>query len=114
MELEWAGKKSAAFDMYARVQTFAAIPGATGYMMEARGVFPEGTKSRPQPMEPEAQRAGAPAGGDLGAAGGRAGGGAVAGGRGGGGGRGGAPLTDKQKEYIRYAIDTYLKPYFRG
>ena len=49
MELEWAGKKSAAFDMYARVQTFAAIPGATGYMMEARGVFPEGTKSRPQP-----------------------------------------------------------------
>ncbi len=66
MELEWAGKKSAAFDMYARVQTFAAIPGATGYMMEARGVFPEGTKSRPQPMEPEAQRAGAPAGGDLG------------------------------------------------
>jgi hypothetical protein len=117
MELEWAGKKSAAFDMYARVQTFAAIPGATGYMMEARGVFPEGTKSRPQPMEPEAQRAGAPAGGDLGAAGGRAGGGGRPGGgagAGGGGGRGGAPLTDKQKEYIRYAIDTYLKPYFRG
>jgi 4-hydroxy-tetrahydrodipicolinate synthase len=117
MELEWAGKKSAAFDMYARVQTFAAIPGATGYMMVARGVFPEGTKSRPQPMEAEAQRAGAPAGGDLGGAGGRPGAGARPSGgatAGGGGGRGGAPPTDKQKEYIRYAIDTYLKPYFRS
>jgi dihydrodipicolinate synthase/N-acetylneuraminate lyase len=145
MELYWAGKKSAAFDMFALVQTFAStIPGATGYMMEARGVFPEGTKSRPQPMEPEAQRAGAPAGGDLGAAGGRAGGGggaaagggagggggAAAGGgaggggrragggggagAGGGGGRGGAPLTDKDKESIKLAIDTYLKPHFRG
>ena len=86
-------------------------------MMEARGVFPEGTKSRPQPMEPEAQRAGAPAGGDLGAAGGGAGGGGRPGGgagAGGGGGRGGAPLTDKDKENIKLAIDTYLKPHFRG
>jgi 4-hydroxy-tetrahydrodipicolinate synthase len=48
MELYWAGKKSAAFDMFALVQTFATTyPGAGGYMMEARGVFPEGTKSRP-------------------------------------------------------------------
>ena len=139
MELYWAGKKSAAFDMFSLVQTFAStVTGATGYMMEARGVFPEGTKSRPQPMEPEAQRAGAPAGGDLAGtgagsgAGGRAGGGAGAGGgaaagggaggggrRGGagaagGGGRGGAPLTDKDKETIKQAIDTYLKPHFRG
>ena len=54
MELYWAGKKSAAFEMFALVQTFAStVTGATGYMMEARGVFPEGTKSRPQPMEPE-------------------------------------------------------------
>ncbi|MGP8260517.1 MAG: dihydrodipicolinate synthase family protein [Acidobacteriaceae bacterium] len=138
MELYWAGKKSAAFDMFALVQTFAStVTGATGYMMEARGVFPEGTKSRPQPMEPEAQRAGAPAGGDLAgtgagsgggggaAAGGGAGGGGRRGGGGGGagagagggragGGRGGAPLTDKDKENIKLAIDTYLKPYFRG
>jgi len=138
MELYWAGKKSAAFDMFALVQTFATTyPGATGYMMEARGVFPEGTKSRSQPMEPEAQRAGAPAGGDLagtgagtgagaggggrtggGAAGGGAGGGGRRGGgaagAGGGGGRGGAPLNDKDKENIKLAIDTYLKPHFRG
>ena len=139
MELYWAGKKSAAFELFALVQTFAStVTGATGYMMEARGVFPEGTKSRPQPMEPEAQRAGAPAGGDLAgtgagsgggaaaggaAGGGRAGGGAGGGGRrggggtagaGGGGGRGGAPLTDKDKENIKLAIDTYLKPHFRG
>jgi dihydrodipicolinate synthase/N-acetylneuraminate lyase len=120
MELYWAGKKSAAFNMFALVQTFAStIPGATGYMMEARGVFPEGTTFRPQPMEPEAQRAGAPAGGDLGAVAGGAGGGRRAGAGGGaagggGGGRGAAPLTDKDKENIRAAIDTYLKPYFRG
>ena len=47
MELYWAGKKSAAFDMFALVQTFAStVTGATGYMMEARGVFPEGARSR--------------------------------------------------------------------
>ena len=134
MELYWAGKKSAAFDMFALVQTFAStIPGASGYMMEARGVFPEGTKSRPQPMEPEARQGagggagggGAAAGGGVGGGGGAAaGGGAGGGGRragggggagaGGGGGRGGAPLTDKDKESIKLAIDTYLKPHFRS
>jgi dihydrodipicolinate synthase/N-acetylneuraminate lyase len=138
MELYWAGKKSAAFDMFALVQTFAStFSGASGYMMEARGVFPEGTKSRPQPMEPEARQGGgggaavgggAASGGGAAAAGGGAGGGAAAGGgagggrraggggggAGGGGGRGGAPLTDKDKEAIKLAIDTYLKPHFRG
>ncbi len=58
MELYWAGKKREAFDMFGRVQAFATIPGATEYLMVARGVFPEGTKQRPQPMEPEARQAG--------------------------------------------------------
>lgn len=107
MELYWAGKKREAFDMWSRVQGFAALPGASEYMMEARGVFPEGTKSRPQPMEPEA-RAGGGGGGGGGAAGG--------GGAGGGGARRGAaaPLTEKDKEFIKQALDEYLKPYMRG
>ena len=89
--------------MFSRVQGFATIPGATGYMMVARGVFKETTKSRPQPMEPEARAAG-------GGGGGRAGGGT------GGGGRAlaGAALTDAQKGKIRDAIDQYLKPYMRA
>jgi hypothetical protein len=100
MELYWAGKKREAFDMWSRVQGFAALPGATEYMMVARGVFPEGTKSRPQPMEPEArQGAGGAAGGGGGAA---------------GGGRRAAPLTDKDKEFLRTALEDYLKPYLRG
>jgi hypothetical protein len=76
------------------VQGFATLPGATEYLMVARGVFPEGTKSRPQPMEPEAR----PASGGAGA----------------GGGRRAAPLTDKDKETIRLELDEYLKPYLRG
>ncbi len=99
MELYWAGKKQEAFDMYGRVQAFASIPGATGYMMVARGVFKETTKSRPQPMEPEAKTSG---------------GGAGAGGGGGPGGRRNAPLTDAQKESIRKDLDQYLKPYLRA
>jgi 4-hydroxy-tetrahydrodipicolinate synthase len=97
-ELYWAGKKREAFDMFGRVQALATIPGAIGYLMEARGVFPEGTKSRPQPMEPESRPAGGGAGGGGGAAGARR----------------AAPLTDDDKEHIRYALDVYLKPYLRG
>jgi hypothetical protein len=68
--------------------------------MVARGVFPEGTKQRPQPMEPEARQAARGAGG---------GGGGAA-----GGGRGSTVLTDKEKEAIHYALDVYLKPYLRA
>jgi 4-hydroxy-tetrahydrodipicolinate synthase len=111
MDLYWAGKKRDAFDMFGRVQALATIPGATEYLMVARGVFPEGTKSRPQPMEPEARAGGGGGGGGARAAGGGGGGGAA----GGGGGRGAAaPLTDKEKEAIHYALDFYLKPYMRG
>jgi 4-hydroxy-tetrahydrodipicolinate synthase len=113
MDLYWAGKKRDAFDMFGRVQALATIPGATEYLMVARGVFPEGTKSRPQPMEPEARAGGGGGGGGARAAGGGAGGGGGA--AGGGGGRGAAaPLTDKEKEAIHYALDFYLKPYLRG
>jgi dihydrodipicolinate synthase/N-acetylneuraminate lyase len=96
MELYWAGKKGEAFDMFGRVQGFAALPGATEYMMVARGVFKETTKSRPQPMEPEARPAG----------GGRRGGGA--------GGERAGPLSHADKEFIRNAMDEYLKPYMRA
>ena len=101
MELYWAGRKQDAFDMFGRVQAFATIPGATEYLMVARGVFKDTTKSRPQPMEPEARPEG----------GGRAG----AGGAGGGGGGGrGAPISEAQKRSIRKALDEYLKPYLRA
>jgi 4-hydroxy-tetrahydrodipicolinate synthase len=101
MELYWAGRKKDAFDMFARVQAFGAFPGATEYMMILRGVFSETTKFRPQPMEPEA----APAGNRA-----RAGGGAQAA----GGARATPALTDADKEFLRSAFDTYLKPYVRG
>jgi 4-hydroxy-tetrahydrodipicolinate synthase len=99
MEFYWAGKKHEAFDMWSRVQAFATLPGASEQMMVLRGVFPEGTKSRPQPMEPEARQ-----GGGGGAAGG------------GGGARRGAaaPLTDKDKQFLKDALEQYLRPYMRG
>lgn len=87
--LWWAGRKREAFDMFARVQAIAAIPGATEYMLVARGVFKENTTSRRQPMEPEAPPPDFPTGGP-----------------------GRKPLTGKQKQFIRESVETYLKPYF--
>jgi len=100
MELYWAGKKREAFDMFGRVQALATIPGAIEYLMVARGVFPEGAKSRPQPMEPEARQA--------------MGGGPGGGGGAGGGGRRNPQLTKDEKDRIRLALDEYLKPYLRA
>jgi 4-hydroxy-tetrahydrodipicolinate synthase len=99
MDLYWAGRKQEAFDMFGRVQAFATIPGATEYLLVARGVFKETTKSRPQPMEPEAR----PAGGARGGGGGGTG----------GGGRS-APVTKAQKEFVRKALKEYLQPYLRA
>jgi dihydrodipicolinate synthase/N-acetylneuraminate lyase len=93
MELYWAGKKGQAYDMYARVQAFGTIPGATEYLMVARGVFKETTKQRRQPMEPEAT----PAGGAAHPPGPAR-----------------APLSDSDKQFIRDAMNTYLKPYMRA
>jgi 4-hydroxy-tetrahydrodipicolinate synthase len=100
MILYWSDKKRQAYDMFGRVQAFATIPGAMEYLMVARGVFKEDTKSRTQPMEPEARNAGS----------GGAGGGGPGGGPGGGG-RRGAALTDAEKESIRKALNDYLGPY---
>ena len=91
-ELYWDGRKRGAFDMWARVQGFAALPGATDYMMVARGVFKETTKFRTQPMEPEA----APAGGAGGAR------------------REAKPLTPERKAILRQAMETYLRPVMRA
>ncbi len=93
MDLYWAGKKREAFDMFGRVQGFATIPGATEYLMVARGVFPDDVKLRPQPMEPEARR-------NMGG--------------GGGMGRRRAPLTADEKQFVRSALDQYLKPYLKA
>jgi 4-hydroxy-tetrahydrodipicolinate synthase len=144
MELWWAGKKGEAFDMFGRVQGFATLPGATEYLMVARGVFKETTKFRQQPMEPESRRApqvagagtaggsppsvagtpasgpadgpGAGAGAGAGAApgGGGPAGGGPGGGAAGGGGRNRAPVTEAQKEVVRNALATYLKPWLRA
>jgi dihydrodipicolinate synthase/N-acetylneuraminate lyase len=118
-ELWWTGKKREAFEIFGQVQAFATIPGATEYLMVARGVFKETNTSRQQPMEPEARRGGAGGGGGgggMGAGGGAGamGGGAGGGGGGGGGGRNGARLTDSQKEFIRDALNVYLKPVLRA
>jgi 4-hydroxy-tetrahydrodipicolinate synthase len=94
MELYWAGRKQQAYDMFARVQAFATIPGATDYLMVARGVFKETTRQRRQPMEPEAMPAG---GAPRPAAATRA-----------------PQLTDSGKQFIREAMATYLKPFMRG
>jgi hypothetical protein len=62
-------------------------------MMVARGVFKETTKQRRQPMEAEALPPGGarPAGGPR-----------------------NAPLSDADKQFIRDAMNVYLKPYALG
>jgi 4-hydroxy-tetrahydrodipicolinate synthase len=124
-ELYWAGKTAQAYSMWATVQEFATIPGATDYMLVLRGVFKEDTKQRQQPMEPEASRnreTPGGAGAAIAAAGGAATGGAAGGRRAAGGGAGGGAggraargaLTAEQKQTITDAFNKYLKPYTRG
>jgi len=101
-ELWKAGKPRESYDMFGRIQAFSTIVGADSYVMVARGIFKEDTKSRPTP--------------GMGAVmGGGAGGGRGAG-RGGGGGAGAAtePLTDADKKNVINALNTYLKPYLRA
>ena len=92
-ELYKAGKLRESYDMFGRIQAFSTINGADSYLMVARGIFKETTKSRPMP-------------------------GMGSGGAGGAGGGGGAvrsgPLTDADKKNVRDALTTYLKPYLRG
>lgn len=81
------GKHREAFDMFGRILAFDSFPGAGNYVLVARGVFKETTESRPMP------------------------------GMGSGGGRGGRrePALDaREKQVIRDALDTYMKPYLRA
>jgi 4-hydroxy-tetrahydrodipicolinate synthase len=48
-DLWHAGKRREAFDMFGRILAFNSITGAAGYVMVARGIFKETTKSRPTP-----------------------------------------------------------------
>jgi dihydrodipicolinate synthase/N-acetylneuraminate lyase len=48
-ELYEAGKVRESFDMFARIQAFSTILNADRYLMVARGIFKEDTKSRPTP-----------------------------------------------------------------
>ena len=48
-ELHEAGKPREAFDMFARIQAFSTILNADRYVMVARGIFKEDTRSRPMP-----------------------------------------------------------------
>ena len=44
-----AGKRREAFDMFGRILAFSSIPHADQYLLVARGIFKENTKSRPAP-----------------------------------------------------------------
>jgi 1-pyrroline-4-hydroxy-2-carboxylate deaminase len=48
-ELYEAGKRREAFDMFGRILAFGSISHANQYLMVARGIFKEDTKSRPTP-----------------------------------------------------------------
>lgn len=86
-ELYEAGKIRESYDMFSRIQGFSTITGADAYVMVARGIFKDSTKSRPTP--------------------------GMGSGGGGGGSRGGS-LTDADKKNVRDALNAYLKPYLRG
>jgi dihydrodipicolinate synthase/N-acetylneuraminate lyase len=94
-ELYEAGKIRESFDMFGRVLAISTITDADQYMMVARGIFKEDTKSRPMP--------------------GMGGGGGAGAGTGGGGGRAAQEaMTEADKKNVRDALNTYLKPYLRG
>jgi len=91
-ELWKAGKPRESYDMFARIQAFSTITDADQYVMVARGIFKENTKSRPMP--------------GMGSGGG---------GAGGGGGRAAAgPMTDADKKVVVDALHAYLGPYLKG
>lgn len=82
-ELYEKGKPREAFDMFGRILAISSIAHVDQYMMVARGIFKESTKSRPTP------------------------------GMGQGNGKQ-PPLTDKERQAVRDALKTYLKPYLKG
>ncbi len=90
-DLWHAGKKREGFDMFGRLLAFTSIPNADQYALIARGVFKEGTITRPMATS-----------------------GGGGGGRAAGNNRGAAPLDEAGKREIREALNTYLKPYLKG
>lgn len=84
-DLYEAGKRREAFDMFGRILAFTSIPHASQYLMVARGIFKESTRSRPTP------------GMGSGAAGAKL-----------------PPFDDAAKKVVRDALDTYMKPYLRA
>jgi len=48
-ELYEAGKHRESFDMFGRILAFGSISHASQYLMVARGIFKENTRSRPTP-----------------------------------------------------------------
>lgn len=51
-ELWQAGKQRESFDMFSRTQGFSTILNADRYVLVARGIFKEDTRSRPRPGNP--------------------------------------------------------------
>jgi 4-hydroxy-tetrahydrodipicolinate synthase len=82
-ELYEKGKPREAYDMFGRILAFSSITHADQYLMVARGIFKEDTKSRPTP--------------GMGSSTAKQ-----------------PPLTDKEKQAVRDALNVYLKPYLRG
>ena len=83
-ELYEAGNPRQAFDMFGRILAFDSITHADQYLMVARGIFKENTRSRRLPGMGDASN------------------------------KPPAPLTDNDKKVVLKALDTYLKPYLRG
>ena len=48
-DLWHGGKRREAFDMFGRILAFNSITGSGAYVLAARGIFKETTKSRPAP-----------------------------------------------------------------
>jgi dihydrodipicolinate synthase/N-acetylneuraminate lyase len=78
-----AGRKQDAYDVFGRFLAFDSLPRSNEYVLVARGVFPEGDIMRVNPPQPNAPM----------------------------GRRNEGPITDAQKDEIRLALKSYLKPY---
>jgi 4-hydroxy-tetrahydrodipicolinate synthase len=83
-ELYEAGKIHQSYDMFGRIQAFSTITNADRYVMVARGIFKDTTKSRPTPGMGEGSQASLP------------------------------PLDDASKQAVRDALHLYLGAYLRA
>lgn len=83
-ELYRQGKPREAFDMFGRIQAFGTITYANQYLMVARGIFKENTKSRPMPGMGESSN------------------------------KPQQPMTAQDKKAVVDALNLYLKPYLRA